>query len=270
MLHFRYSILLFLFSQMKIFFFSLSILLLLPNFLNVTLEQNPKYNKIEFFDPSLSKINSVQKLMNYSDSISNKTCKRNSLQYALVISDVLQNRFYHGFSVYSLRQNWIAAVTQYLFGHYVANPVLPEDILKYPYAGCSQQAIVLTEVMKRNQVPYRSLGFPHHYATELEFNNSWYFFDTNMEPVMNAEDRNLKNWNHNSDSLKKFYHKNFAAINWGLGEGLKADVGKIDAAPAPRASLFQIITMYLSRLLWIVPFFIAVYLPKRKTSVVYK
>ena len=208
--------------------------------------------------------------MSYADSLSQKKYKRNSLQYSLVVSDVLEKRFYHGFSVYSLSQNWIAAVTQYLLGHYVANPVLPEDILKYPYAGCSQQAIVLTEVMKKNQVPYRSLGFPHHYATELEFNNSWYFFDTNMEPVMTVEDRNLKNWNHNSDQLKKFYHKNFAAINWGLGDGLKAEVGKIDAAPAPRASLFQIVTKYLSRLLWITPFLIAVYPRKGKTSPVYK
>jgi hypothetical protein len=255
---------------MKLFFLSLSILLLIPNFFNVTLEQKPKYNKIEYFDPSLSKINSVQKLMSYADSLSQKKYKRNSLQYSLVVSDVLEKRFYHGFSVYSLSQNWIAAVTQYLLGHYVANPVLPEDILKYPYAGCSQQAIVLAEVMKKNQVPYRSLGFPHHYATELEFNNSWYFFDTNMEPVMTVEDRNLKNWNHNSDQLKKFYHKNFAAINWGLGDGLKAEVGKIDAAPAPRASLFQIVTKYLSRLLWIAPFLIAVYPRKGKTSPVYK
>src|SRR6185437_10191975 len=110
-----YSILLFLLALMKIFFFSLSVLLLLPNFFNVPLEQTPEYNKIEYFDPSLSKINSVQKLTNYADSISKKKYNRNSLEYALVISGVLQNRFYHGFSAYSLRQNWIAAVAQSLF-----------------------------------------------------------------------------------------------------------------------------------------------------------
>ncbi len=204
--------------------------------------------------------------MDYADSIPQKKYSRNTLEYALVVSDVLENRFYHGFSAYSLRQNWIAAVTQYLFGHYVANPVLPEDILKYPYAGCSQQAIVLADIMKKNQVPYRSLGFPHHYATELAFNNTWYFFDTNMEPEMTPEDRDLKNWDHNSDWLKKFYHKNLAAINWGFGDGLKPDVGKINAAPAPRASIFQILTKYLSRLLWVLPFSLAVYSGKGKTS----
>lgn len=251
---------------MKFFYLSLSLILLLPNFFNFTFEPKPQYNKIEYFDPSLARINSVQRLMDYSDSVSNEKYKPNSLQYAMVVSEVLENRFYHGFSTYSLRQNWIAAVSQSLFGHYLADPVLPDDILKYPYAGCSQQAIVLAEVMKRNRVSYRSLGFPHHFTTELQFNDSWYFFDTNMEPVMTADDRNLKNWNHHADSLKKFYHKNFAAINWGLGDGLNAEVGKTNAALAQNATLFQIITGYLSRLLWIVPLSIAVYPRKRKTS----
>lgn len=253
---------------MKIFYLALSLLLLLPNFLNITLGEKPEYNKVEFFDPSLAKINSVQKLINYSDSISHNEYRRNTLEYALVVSDVMEKRFFHGFSIYTLRQNWIAAVSQYLFGHYLADPVIPDDILKYPYAGCSQQAIVLSEVMKKNHVSYRKLGFPNHYATEVQFNNSWYFFDTNMEPDMTPEDRNLKNWNHNSDELKKFYHKNFDAINWGLGDGLKADVGEVNATPAPRALLYQTVTKYLSRLLWLVPLFLALYPRKTNSSIV--
>lgn len=249
---------------MKIFLISLSVLLLLPNFFNTTLEETPGYNKQEIFDPSLSGINSVQKLMNYADSISQKKYAHTSLQYAMVISDVLEKRFYHGFSVYSLSKNWIAAVTQKLFGHDVANPVDPEEILKYSYAGCSQQAIVLVEVMKRNKIPYRSLGFPHHYATELQFNNSWYFFDTDMEPVMNEENRDVKNWKHSADSLKKFYHKNYAAAQYGFGNSQTSSVGKINATPAPRASIFQSTTKYLSKLLWIFPLLILT--NRRKTK----
>jgi hypothetical protein len=250
---------------MKIFLISLSVLLLLPNFFNITLEEKPGYNKEELYDPSLSGINSVQKLMNYADSISQKKYERNSLQYAMVVSNIIEKRFYHGFSVYSLRQNWIAAVTQYIFGHDVANPVNPEDIIKYPYAGCSQQAIVLTEVMKRNKVPYRSLGFPHHYATELNFNNSWYFFDTDMEPEMTAADRDVKNWKYSADNLKKFYHYNLPAIEYGYGNSQMAQIGKTNAAAAPRASLFQNTTQYLSRFLWLFPLIIVVYPRKMKS-----
>lgn len=249
---------------MKLFLISLSILLLLPNFFNITLEKEPVYNKVELFDPSLSKINSIQKLIDYADSVSQNKYARNSLEYALVISDVMEKRFYHGFSNYSLKQNWIAALTQYFLGHDVDNPVIAEDVLKYPYAGCSQQAIVLAEIMKREKVNYRSLGFPHHYATELEFNNSWYFFDTNMEPEISPEERNVTNWKHASDSLKKFYRKNFAAIEYGFGDSQKPEVGKINAAPAPRAALFQTITKYLSKLLWILPLLFLIYPRKRK------
>lgn len=237
----------------------------MPNFFNFSLEPKPGYNKIEIFDPSLSRINSVQKLINYTDSISQNKYAHNSLQYAMVISDVIEQRFYHGFSVYSLHKNWIAAVTQRLLGHDVANPVNPEDILKYPYAGCSQQAIVLTAVMKENHVPYRSLGFPHHYTTELKFNNSWYYFDTDMEPDMTIEDRDLKNWKHDGDSLKKFYHKNVAAAEYGFGNSQKAIVGKINASPAPNASLFQTTTQYLSKLLWLFPLIFVAYPRKKKT-----
>lgn len=250
---------------MKFLLISISVLLLLPNFFDLTLEEKPGYNKVEIYNPSLSRINSIQKLINYSDSISQKKYAPNSLQYAMVVSNVLEQRFYHGFSVYSLQNNWIAAVTQYLFGHYVADPVNPEDILKYPYAGCSQQAIVLAAVMKKNRVRYRSLGFPHHYTTELQFNNSWYYFDTDMEPDMTAEDRDLETWKHDADSLKKFYHKNLGAVEWGFGNSQKAQVGKIDAKPAPNASLFQNTTKYLSKLLWLFPLIILVYPRKTKS-----
>ncbi len=249
---------------MKFFLITLSALLLLPNFFNFSLEPKPEYNRIEIFDSSLSRINSIQKLINYADSISQKKYAANSLQYAMVISNVLEQRFYHGFSVYSLGNNWIAAVTQYLLGHYVADPVNPEDILKYPYAGCSQQAIVFAAVMKRNKVPYRSLGFLHHYATELQFNNSWYYFDTDMEPDMTTNDRDLKNWKHEGDSLKKFYHKNLADAQYGFGNSRKAIVGKINARPAPNASLFQKTTKYLSKLLWLLPLIVVGYPRKRK------
>jgi hypothetical protein len=249
---------------MKILLISLSVLLLLPNFLNITIEKEPGYNRIELFDPSLSRINSVQKLINYADSISENKFADTSLQYALIVGNVLRDRFFHGFSTYSFKQNWIAATTQYFLGHDVANPVNADDILLFPYAGCSQQAIVLFEVMKRKGINFRSLGFPHHYATELQFNNSWYYFDPNMEPKMNEEERNVKNWKHSIDSLKKYYHQSPALLNWGFGNSLMVSVGEINAKPAPKADLFQTITKYASRFLWLFPLLIVAYPCKRK------
>ncbi|MDP4283118.1 MAG: hypothetical protein Q8891_01740 [Bacteroidota bacterium] len=249
---------------MKFFLISLSVLFLLPNFFNINFEKDPVFNKVEFFDPSLSKINSVQKLIEYADSISEKKYAGNSFEYAKIVARIIRNRFYHGFSSYSLKQNWIAATTQYIFGYNVACPVNSDEILRYPYAGCSQQAIVLVSVMKRQKVPYRSIGFPHHYATELNFNNSWYFFDTDMEPEIHGEERNENNWKQNADSLKKFYNAILFNLDWEFGKSLPLKVGKINSFPAPRAYIFQTLTKYLSRILWIFPLLIVIYPRKNK------
>ena len=132
--------------------------------------KKPAYNNKELFEPSLSSINSVQKLITYSDSIANiNHIKTGSLGYGVLVASVLRKRFYHGFSYYTFQQNWLAVTAQYFLGRGLAAPVDPDEILKFPYAGCSQQAIVMMAVMKEKKVPFRSVGFPHHYATELSF-----------------------------------------------------------------------------------------------------
>lgn len=252
---------------MKLVTLSLATLLLLPLFFNVTLEKKPDFNQRELFDPSLSIINSVQRLIDYADSVANKRqLKTGTLQYAELVSSIIRRRFYHGFSNYTLKQNWIAATAQYFFGRGLASPVNPDEILQYPYAGCSQQAIVLMEAMKRKSVSYRYVGFPHHYATELFFNRSWYFFDPDMEPSIPESARIETNWKASTDSLKKYYtSEDSKFLDWGFGKSLKVKAGDTNAAPAPRAYFFQLVTKYLSRILWLFPV-IFFYQKKRNNS----
>ncbi len=252
---------------MKLLAFSFATLLLLPVFFNVTLEKKPVFNQRELFDPSLSIINSVQRLLDYADSVAYKhQLKTGTLQYAIMVSFIIRKRFFHGFSNYTLRQNWIAATSQYFCGRGLACPVNHDEILQYPYAGCSQQAIVLMEAMKRKNISYRSVGFPHHYAIELCFNNSWYFFDPDMEPSIPDIERIEANWKGSTDNLKKYYTSdNSKFLDWGFGKSLKVKVGNRNADPAPRAFIFQLVTKYLSRILWLFPL-IFFYLQKRNNS----
>jgi len=245
---------------MKILTPLLALLLFLPLLFNISLEKKPVYNKKELFDPSLSSINSVQRLIDYSDSIATVNhIKSGSLGYGVLVASVLRKRFYHGFSSYTLQQNWLAVAAQLLLGRGLAAPVNPDEILKYPYAGCSQQAIVMMAVMKEKKVPFRSVGFPHHYATELCFKNNWYFFDSNMEPKINEKERKEKYWKGSADSLKKFYSGDHQYLNWTFGNSFPVIFGKPNADPAPHAYLFQDITKYLSQFLWIIPLFFFVY-----------
>lgn len=242
-------------------------LLALPSFLNITPEKPPAYTHSELFDPSLCKLNTIAKLEHYADSQATaQQIQIGSLKYGLQVATILRNRFYHGFSTYSLKENWIASVSQVVFGYGLGNPVLPDDILKHPYAGCSQQAIVLMKVMKDKKIPYRSVGFPHHYATELYFNHNWYYFDPDMEPSIKPRERMEKNWKDTSDYIKKYYHVGEEKINWALGNALPAKLGSVNASPAPRAAFFQLTTKYLSKILWLLPLLLLPLVYKRQKA----
>lgn len=243
---------------MKLLLIIISVLLLLPNFFNIQLEKKPQYDKKELFNPGLSYINSTQKLIDVSDSLAVKSnIEQGSLKYAIMVAQILRNRFYHGFSTYPLNQNWIAAVGENVFGYGLASIVKPDDILKYSYGGCSQQSIVLMEVMRRKNIAYRSVGFPHHFATELKFDKGWYFFDPNMEPNISDSERLESNWNCCPDNLKKYYDTSrFHDLDWKFGTAHQIVLGKTNADNAPHATIFHTATKYLSKTLWLFPLII--------------
>jgi len=251
---------------MKLILITAGILLLLPNFINIQLGSNPSYDNKEQFNPHLSYINSTQKLIEVADSVAKqKSISQGSLQYAVMLTGILRERFYHGFSRYPVNENWIAVAAEYLFGYGLAYIVKPDDILKYNFGGCSQQSIVLMEVMKRKNISYRSVGFPHHYSTELKLNNNWYYFDPNMEPNIPDSERIASKWTCCADNLKKYYDTSrFPDLDWKFGNGHTVKLGKVDAPPAPNAFLFQSATGYISKSLWIFPLFLAFYPRKKK------
>ncbi|MGZ4091107.1 MAG: hypothetical protein ACXVNO_10340 [Bacteroidia bacterium] len=250
---------------MKLLSLLLALLLFLPLLFNISPWEKPVYNNKEIFDPSLSKINSITKLIGYSDSAANiNHIKIGSLGYGVLVGSIIRKRFYHGFSYYPLQKNWLAVTAQFIFGRGLASPVNPDEILKYPYAGCSQQAIVMMSVMKEKKVPFRSVGFPHHYATELYFKKNWYFFDSDKEPKIRKEERKQAYWKGSADSLKKFYREDYQTLNWTFGNSVPVIFGIPNADPAPHASIFQTITKYLSKILWIFPLLFLVYQYKGK------
>ncbi len=252
---------------MKIMLIAISVLFLLPNFFKVHLEEKPVYDHKELFNPQLSYINSVSKLIEVTDSTAAKNkIEQGTLSYAVTASYIIRNRFYHGFSTYPLNENWIAAVSQKVFGYGLDCIVKPDDILKYSYGGCSQQSIVLMELMKRKSIAYRSVGFPHHYATELSLGGNWFFFDPNMEPNIPDAERQENKWNCCADSLKKYYDTTrFHNLDWIFGKNLKITLSNTNAVLAPNANLFQSTTKYLSKTLWLFPLLI-VFSRRKKIS----
>ena len=113
---------------------------------------------------------------------------------------------------------------------------------------------VIVLCLRKNNIPYRAVLFPHHYAIEVFVENNWFYFDPNMEPEITREQRMETSWKHHSDTLKQYYDTFlFKDLNYIFGVGLTAPNGPVNQIPAPNARLFQATTRILSKIVWCVP-----------------
>jgi hypothetical protein len=253
----------------KFLLIALSVLLLAPNFFNEDLNRDayytPPYDNKEKYDPALGNINTLDKLENYIDHVAGKKqIAPNSLDYVVAIEDVIEKRFYHGFSHLTTAENWIAAVSEKLVGFGLSCKVKPEDIMKHENAACSQQSMVMMEMLNRKKLPWRKVGFDHHYALEVKVNNNWYYFDPNMEPDMREADRLEANWKCCADNLKKYYDTSrFTDLDYKFGLSKKVVIGAVNEKQAANAKLFQSATSVLSKTAWLLPLVVIAFSRRR-------
>jgi hypothetical protein len=235
---------------------SLSLLLLLPNFIRKDINEQVPYDGKERYRPELASIQTVSELEQYTDRCAaSKNFELHSLEYTAMLAYVVSCRFYHGFSHYSLSENWIAALGEKIVGYGLASKVDPEAILQHANAACSQQALVMMAVLRNKGIPYRKVGFPHHYALEVNIHNRWYYFDPNMEPRMNLQQRLHENWSGYNDNLKSYYNPAIHQhLDFQFGQGQVAEVGPINEIPGSNVSRFHGFTRLLSKTLWLLPF----------------
>ena len=244
---------------MKFWLLALSLLFFIPNVFNVHLvERVEKSGRPEDFNPQLvNQIKSLESLNNYIDSViklRSQTTQVNTEIYADVISSTIRMRFFHGYSHYSLRENWLAALSGKLIWYDLSAIVIAEDILQYPSAACSQQAIVLMEFFKHKKIPFRRIAFDHHFAVEGYINKEWIYFDTNLEPEFQGTHRSFK-YLKEGNRLQELY-KNIlpsAKIPDLLGN---PRYGRINAYPAPKARILHYMLSTLSHILWFFPLFL--------------
>ena len=242
---------------------AIALLLFLPNLFNKDIHSTLTYNQKEKFNSQLTYLNTVDKIEQYIDSLAIANhISTNSIAYIELTESVIQDRFYHGFSHFSLNENWIAAFCGKMFEEGLACKVKPEDILQHSNAACSQQSIVIMCLLRKKNISYRKVGFPHHYALEILSNNNWYFVDPDMEPVITREQRMLSSWKHQNDNLKKYYDPSrFNDLDYQFGIGLTAITGSINEVPASNARLFQGATAVLSKIVWMFPLLLLFFKP---------
>jgi hypothetical protein len=105
-------------------------------------------------------------------------------------------RFVHGYSKFSWRDNPYVRVLDYVdpaANH--ASPMRVEDILQFDMAACSQQGLVLQEMLKRKGIEFATVAWEGplhgHYAVAAKVDNMWRYYDPNVEPSEQGVPLNL-------------------------------------------------------------------------------
>jgi hypothetical protein len=221
---------------------------------------DPVYNQHEEFDPSLARLNTMKKLSAYCDSLYNRQINvagsLSSLTYAEVANHVIRKRFYHGFSFYGAKTNFMASAISKISEPGLSAIVIPDDILSYQYGACSQQSIILMELLKQKGIATRKVGFSGkmtgHFTLEAYYDNDWHYFDPDKEP----DEKVLAALNHPSiaylnahpEVLLKAYPQQTEAYVKNVFTNYS--YGAISAFPAPKAIIFQKVAKFLSYTMW--------------------
>jgi hypothetical protein len=239
----------------------------------------PRFNKqpgvkysSDKFDPSLSRLNSVEGFISFCDSVygSETIAPKDSGTYANLVSRVIRYRFQHGYTWYHLGHNYIATLLAPAVHKNLSAIVVPDDILKYPMAACSQQSIVGMKILIDKGFDVRPVGFYDtliggHFCYEIKYENDWHFYDPNREPdedLLDSHNRpGIKYLNEHPEILVAAYPQDKKELVLSLYSTYKT--GKEGKLPGRNARLFQQFTKVLSFTLWIFLALLYLYLDKR-------
>jgi hypothetical protein len=185
------------------------------------------------------------------------------------VSDVVKNRFYHGYSYFGFNDNYVAFLASKITVSGYGVPVMPDDVLQYPNAACSQQAVVMMEALKAKGIPSRKISFygkkfGGHFAFEVYYDGAWHFHDPNLEPdksVLVSYGRPGIEFlvNHPDVLCKAYSHRKPEEL---LDIFPTYVYGPVNKFPAPKAALFQSFTNFLSYTIWL--FFLSGFIIARR------
>lgn len=236
-------------------------------------EQVPEKKMDEMYDESLLFINNMQKLDDYwLNMIELKSPVDTAGQIHLLL-DIIRKRFYHGYSHYNYRDNFLAYLSGKVVWSNLSAIVIPNDILKYPNAACSQQSIVMMEALKKHGYKVRKVGISGetggHFCLEVFFSNKWHFYDPSGEPNIGKYFKtrpSMAELVNNKEKLKMVYEEkleeselNKLFVNWYVGE--------INEYPAKKAIVFHNVTKFISSYGWLISlllFLVLSYFSKKK------
>lgn len=241
-------------------FYSILLLLsLLPVAFSTVSSIKNTYSNKELFHIELSRFQNIDDITAHIDgiySVKYSSSDIDTLAYVKITSDVIKKRFFHGLSLYSYKENWIAAFAGKVLWSHLAAIVEPDDILNDNKGLCSQQAIVFLEILKRKGIKTRWVGLgykegPGHFLAEVFYQGKWHLYDVNKEPKWER----IANHHESID-----YYRNYPDSLFKTYEGIleretfnkimeKVEYGEVNEFPAKNMLMFHRITKLLTYVL---------------------
>lgn len=227
----------------------------------------------EWFDPSLTRLNSIEKLKTFCDSVYGNAsiAETDSGYYANLVGKVLRLRFYHGYSYYNLGQNFLGWALAPVIHNDLSAIVIPDDILKHANAACSQQSIIGMELLQQKGYAVRKVGFydpemqSGHFCFEVFYEGEWHYFDPDKEPELDILERldrpSIAELTGDFSILDSIYHREDSTVR--RGYLLKYTYGGVNVFPAKKARIYQYGTKFLSYTLFFWLLLIGWWLGKR-------
>jgi hypothetical protein len=199
------------------------------------------------FDPALQSISSVDAAVAYVKG------KRSSTQPDVTAdaTDVfVRKRFVHGYSELSPCEDWIAYLAGFVQRD-LRNPVLPDDILQHRRAACSQQAIVFQAIARKLEMDVASVRLTGHFVPAVRIRGQWIVYDPNQEIEPNSYP--LSALLAGDPKIERSYGRIGREIGMVRQAGMgQIHFGDVNSNPAPRASVFHLMTHFLSHYGWAV------------------
>lgn len=206
----------------------------------------PFVGNSERFDPALAKVGSVDELIAKAVLRSRSP---SAIDRVFALEQVIDDRFYHGYSVYTFHDNWVAWLAARTIHPHIDRKVLPSEILRHPWAACSQQAIVVQRALKRMGLPYGVAEYPDHFAATAFIDGKWYLVDPwGLLKRDRSQLHTLEQW-----STAAGRKDILLPDSRGFGNALNFEavrLARVNSFPAPTMAWFHPLSQFLSN--WLI------------------
>lgn len=128
----------------------------------------------EKFNPRIAGVATIDEVLKLVEA---RQLGQSRYDRVYALEQVLRDRFYHGYSRYSFNENWAVWLAARLIDADLDAKVSPDQILRHPWAACSQQAIVVQAALERMGIPYATIEQPAHFSTAAWIDGEWLVVD---------------------------------------------------------------------------------------------